>query len=109
MNTDEKIVTAEPSLLKREAAKSKRAAARIITELCTGCGICVKTCPINCITIVESDLNFTGIAKVDERCTGCNICAIDCPWTGVEMINPDGSRKDEIEYERQLKKLRGYH
>lgn len=53
-------------------------------------------------------MNFTGIAKVDESCTGCNICAIDCPWTGVEMINPDGSRKDEAEYERQMKRLRGY-
>ena len=109
MGINENIVTAvEPSPLKKAAGASKRAAARVITELCTGCGICVKSCPVDCITIVESDLNFTGIAKVDESCTGCNICAIDCPWTGVEMINPDGSRKDEAEYERQLKRLRGY-
>ena len=110
MDVDEKVETvAEPSSLKRVTGSSKRAAARIISELCTGCGICVKTCPLHCITIVESSLNYTGIAKVDERCTGCNICAIDCPWTGVEMINPDGSRKDESEYAKQLKKLRGYH
>ena len=110
MGNDENIVaTVAPSPLKKVTGASKRAAARIINELCTGCGICVKTCPLNCIRIGESELNFTGIAEVDERCTGCNICAIDCPWTGVEMINPDGSRKDEAEYERQLKKLRGYH
>ena len=109
MSMDEKIETVAPSLLKREAARRKRAAARVISDLCTGCGICVKSCHSNCITIVESDLNYTGIATVDEHCTGCNICAIDCPWTGVEMINPDGSRKEEVEYERELKKLRGYH
>lgn len=93
---------------KRVAGASKRAAARIISERCTGCRICVHTCPTHCITIVESDLNFTGIAQVDENCTGCHICAIDCPWVGVEMIHPDGSRKHEALYEKQLKKLRGY-
>jgi len=109
MDTDEKIVlTADPSPGEGGEGARRRALARIISELCTGCRICVQTCPSNCITIVESDLNFNGIAEVDERCTGCNICAIDCPWNGVEMINPDGSRKAEAEYERQLKRLRGY-
>ncbi len=109
METDEKIVSpASPSSLKKVTGVNKRAAARIISELCTGCRICVQSCPSHCITIVDSDLNFNGIAKVDDRCTGCNICAIDCPWTGVVMINPDGSRKDEAVYAKQLKKLRGY-
>ena len=109
MGSDRNITALqEETPLKRVSGARKRAAARVISELCTGCRICVQTCPSNCITIVESDLNFTGIAKVDESCTGCNICAIDCPWTGVEMVNPDGSRKDEAEYERQLKRLRGY-
>jgi len=110
MDSDEKITAVQdPTPLKKVVGARKRAAARVISELCTGCRICVQTCPTNCITIVESELNFTGIAEVDQvRCTGCNICAIDCPWDGVDMINPDGSRKDEAEYERQLKRLRGY-
>ncbi|MEI6691566.1 MAG: 4Fe-4S dicluster-binding protein [Chlorobium sp.] len=109
MGNDEKIAAVqERTRVPRAAGARKRAAARVISELCTGCRICVQTCPSNSITIVESELNFTGIAQVDESCTGCNICAIDCPWTGVEMLNPDGSKKDEAEYERQLKRLRGY-
>ncbi|MBV5303133.1 MAG: 4Fe-4S binding protein [Chlorobium sp.] len=109
MDTNGKIGMPEyTSPMERVSGTGKRAAARVITELCTGCGICVKTCPSNCITIVESELNFTGIAKVNEMCTGCNICAIDCPWSGVEMINPDGTRKDINQYEKQLNRLRGY-
>jgi len=110
MDSNEKITAVqEPTPLTKGVGARKRAAARVISELCTGCRICVQTCPTKCITIVESELNFTGIAEVDQvRCTGCNICAIDCPWDGVDMINPDGSRKDEAEYERQLKRLRGY-
>ncbi len=107
-SAEKNVAPADPSPMKRSAASGKRAAARIISELCTGCRICVQTCPSNCIRIVESELNFTGIAEVDERCTGCHICAIDCPWTSVVMINPDGSRKSEAEYERPLKRLRGY-
>lgn len=87
----------------------KKAAARIISDLCTGCAICVKTCPTNCVTIVASELNYSGIAKVDERCTGCNICAIYCPWNGVEMQYVDGKIKEPAEYDHQMKRLRGYH
>ena len=110
METNEEIVAVpDPSSVKKPSGRGKRAVARIIPDVCTGCGICVPVCPSNCISIVESELNFTGIAEIkDGCCTGCNICAIDCPWTAIFMLNPDGSRKDPEEYERQLKRLRGY-
>jgi Pyruvate/2-oxoacid:ferredoxin oxidoreductase delta subunit len=102
-------ITPNQSSSAGEAGKKRRAFARIICDLCTGCGICIKSCPTNCITIVESELNFNGIADVDlHRCTGCNICTIDCPWFAIEMINPDGSRKDPAEYAKQAHRLRGY-
>jgi NAD-dependent dihydropyrimidine dehydrogenase PreA subunit len=86
----------------------RRAVAVVITDSCTGCRICEQVCPSDSIRIVESELNFNGVAAVDETCTGCNICAIDCPWMAIVMKNPDGSRKSPAEYERQLKRLRGY-
>ncbi|NTV91852.1 MAG: 4Fe-4S dicluster domain-containing protein [Chlorobiaceae bacterium] len=109
MDINEKDMTIEEaSLLKRTTGKGRKAVARVIEEVCTGCKICVPVCPSKCIAIVDSDLNYTGIASVSHACTGCNICAIDCPWKAIVMIYPDGSQRGPAEYERQLKKLRGY-
>lgn len=87
----------------------KKATAVVNVDLCTGCGICATICPTSCISIVESELNFNGVSSIDrQRCTGCNICAIDCPWFAIEMIWPDGTKKEPAEYDRQLQKQRGY-
>ena len=86
--------------------KRKRAVAVVDTIGCTGCQVCVAVCPIECITSIDSDLNFTGIVEIDlGKCTGCNLCAIDCPWETISMVNPDGSNFD---FSKQLVKVRGY-
>ena len=86
--------------------KRKRAAAVVDSITCTGCEICSAVCPVNCITINESEFNFTGLSIVDQEiCNGCNLCAIDCPWDAISMLNPDGSLFD---YNKQLTKARGY-
>lgn len=91
---------------KNNTKKRKRAVAFVDSALCTGCEICATVCAVNCIEIIESTFNFTGVAKVNqELCTGCNLCAIDCPWEAMSMINPDGSFKD---YSKQLFRVRGY-
>ncbi|NTU58685.1 MAG: 4Fe-4S dicluster domain-containing protein [Chlorobiaceae bacterium] len=91
------------------ATRKKRATAQVNVDLCTGCRICANVCPVNCVTIVASELNFNGVSSVDQqRCTGCNICAIDCPWFAIEMQFADGSRRDPAEYAKQLQRLRGY-
>ncbi len=72
----------------------------------TGCEVCIQVCPVDCIVIVGSDLNFNGIAEIDEGiCTGCNLCAIDCPWEAISMIKADGSNHN---FDKQLIKMRGY-
>ncbi len=109
MDTNENnAVERTASTVKKSSRSGKKAIAKIIEERCTGCGICVAVCNTGFIKIVESDWNFNGVAKIDSKCTGCNICAIDCPWNAIVMEYPDGSQKTVADYQRQLKKLRGY-
>lgn len=48
--------------------------AKIKTEDCVGCGICVDECPSSAI-ILEDDK-----ARVEEdKCTDCGTCESSCP------------------------------
>ncbi len=60
--------------------------ARIDTESCSGCGICVKRCQMNAIVADGK------IFRVDpDRCIGCGLCATRCKPTAARLI-----RKDKI-------------
>jgi ferredoxin len=48
--------------------------AKVNTEECTGCGICVDECPAGTITLAGEK------AKVEEdKCTDCATCESSCP------------------------------
>jgi 2-oxoacid:acceptor oxidoreductase delta subunit (pyruvate/2-ketoisovalerate family) len=77
----------------------------IITEKCTGCGICVKFCPDACIELVNrqrpANLDKKAlqkmplkIAKVDYYyCKGCLICKNECPMKAVDSIREDAAQE----------------
>jgi electron transfer flavoprotein alpha subunit len=48
---------------------------------CTGCGICVDSCPVEAISLVD------GVASIDQaECTQCLTCVDECP---VEAISQE--------------------
>ena len=54
-------------------------AAKIDTEKCTGCGVCVDVCPTEAITINE-------VASVDEeKCVDCGTCVDECPNEAISL------------------------
>ena len=59
---------------------------KVIADKCTGCGTCVRVCPMENIQLVESiktkdrlsDLKNTQIAFVGDHCTVCLACVHAC-------------------------------
>lgn len=56
-------------------------------ESCTGCGLCVKRCPMDALTRVDK-----RIVIDKDRCIGCGVCAVKCPKKSAALI-PRGKKK----------------
>jgi electron transfer flavoprotein alpha subunit len=57
--------------------------AEVSPKKCSGCQICVGTCPVGAIDMVD------GVAKVDaEKCIGCGKCVIVCPSDAILFDKP---------------------
>lgn len=49
-------------------------------NICTGCGICVDTCPTQAIEMVD------GLAKVNpDKCNGDGTCVEACPVAAITL------------------------
>jgi len=72
-------------------------------EMCTGCSLCVKECPVDAIA-----LNADGLAEIDEEeCIRCGRCHDVCPQ---DAVRHDGERIPEevAENLRWVRRLLGH-
>jgi len=64
---------------------SYRGVLEVDTGICTGCQVCMKTCPIGCIEIEvqkNAETNERSLARFDiniARCMFCGLCSEPCP------------------------------
>ena len=62
-------------------------------EECKGCGLCVESCPPECLEL-DPELNHYGVHAAQytgEDCNGCGACFYCCPEPGaitVERLTP---------------------
>jgi heterodisulfide reductase subunit A2 len=62
------------ALLDRGQVEVEAGVCRIDADLCSGCGLCVASCPYSAV-----ELNEDGVADVNEAvCKGCGLCAAAC-------------------------------
>jgi electron transport complex protein RnfB len=55
---------------------------------CIGCTLCIKACPVDCIS-GAAKLMHTVIAA---QCTGCELCIPVCPVDCIALVNVSGGR-----------------
>lgn len=59
---------------------------KIDAELCTGCGICVNSCPLDVIRM--DGAGNKAIIAYPEECMCCAYCELDCP-EGAIYVSPE--------------------
>jgi heterodisulfide reductase subunit A len=61
------------TILSRDTLESEAIVSEVIESLCSGCGLCVETCPYSAIELID------GKAEVNPAlCKGCGLCPATC-------------------------------
>jgi len=67
-------------------------------EKCTGCGTCVKICPVEAIRLEKNAGKRLAVVDKD-MCLGCTICFSRCPEYAVKMVQRESPLRVGIELE----------
>jgi heterodisulfide reductase subunit A len=56
-------------------------------ELCTGCGLCEKSCPFGAIRRHEVTGKGYIAETISASCKGCGVCAAACPQKAIDIVH----------------------
>lgn len=58
-------------------------AARVVTERCTGCRLCIMSCPEPNVITYEREVR--KVAVNEARCKGCGLCVDACSKEALDI------------------------
>lgn len=65
--------------------------ARLDTEACTGCGVCVKRCQMDALSLEDGKAVLRP-----ERCIGCGLCVGTCPGKALKLERKPRERQQPV-------------
>ena len=82
---DAKIAASNAAaLMKRGYINVEDIAAIYNEEKCSGCGVCINTCPYDAFELVESREGSLVASFIESRCRGCGVCGSACPSGAID-------------------------
>jgi len=94
---------------KPAAAKHARGNVLVDQEECKGCGLCVESCPPECLELLP-ELNAYGVHPAHytgEDCTGCGICFYCCPEPGAITVYRLAPPSKPLQHDEDQNKVLG--
>lgn len=104
------VITGLSIMLVFGAYAAKKKLVHVIDQaLCTQCGKCVKSCPVEAIKVIKKD--GKTIHEIDPAlCTQCGICIDNCPEEAISAkeikaeIKADVTKDSAVSSEKSVKK-----
>jgi len=64
-----------------------------VNEKCTGCGLCIKACPFDAITLIDKK------AVINDACTLCGACVQVCKFDAIDLERRQDKDVDLSKYQ----------